>query len=97
MRVNTTGNLKNNTIILLLFVILFFSKNTFSQNFWEQMNGPFEQYNYDLTTQYISSLAINSNDFVFAGTFYHGVFRSINPTTSIEYENNVVPTSFSLS
>ena len=43
----------------------------------------------------VDALTINSNDIIFAGNG-NGVFRSIEPTTSVEQIATTIPTSFSL-
>ena len=67
-----------NKLILLLFIFLSFS--IYAQNFWEQTNGPSGG-----TTH---SLAINSSGYIFAGTYYGGVFLSTNNGTSWTAVNN---------
>jgi photosystem II stability/assembly factor-like uncharacterized protein len=58
--------------------------------YWDSRNS-------GLTDNFISSLTYNSNDVAFAGTMGDGVFRSINSTTSIEIEENNIPSSYTLS
>jgi len=48
-----------------------------------------------LTDFNIQSLAVNSDEYMFAGSGYF--FRSINPTTSVEYENDQYPSNHFLS
>ena len=55
---------------------------------WAQIND-------GLTNTTVRALQINSNEYVFAGT-YGGVFRSNQPTTSIEQIDNKIPSSFVL-
>jgi len=53
-----------------LSIILFFSllSQVFSQNYWQKTNGP--------ASEPISSLVVNSNGYLFAGTYGKGVFLS---------------------
>ena len=44
----------------------------------------------------IRCLAIDKNDYLFAGTLYGGVYRSINPSTASEQNNDILPFSFKL-
>ncbi len=55
----------NLSVALISF--LFHAENIFSQNFWQQINGPYRRT--------INTLAINSSGHIFVGT-YDGVFRS---------------------
>src|SRR3989337_2151152 len=56
--------------ILLLAAIFILFFNTYSQDFWQQTNGP--------CGGSIRSLAINQSGYIFAGTSNGGIFRSIN-------------------
>ena len=57
---------------------------------WNQLNT-------GLTTNKTYSLAVNSNGYLFAGTYGNGVFRSINSTITNSVENYPKPSSYSLS
>jgi len=56
--------------ILLLAAIFILFFNTYSQDFWQQTNGP--------CGGSIRSLAINQSGYIFAGTSNGGIFRSTN-------------------
>jgi hypothetical protein len=73
--------------LLAVALTLLFTSLGYTQNFWQQTNGPFGGI--------IRSLAINSSGNVFASTYGSGVFKSINSTTGIE-EDNSLPKEFAL-
>lgn len=54
----------------LSFVLILFSQTAYPQDFWEQTNGPYQVE--------ITSLAVNSLDYVFSGVFGLGIFRTTN-------------------
>ena len=50
-----------------------------------------------MTNLIVYSLAINSDGYIYAGTWGYGIFRSIESTVGIEnYENSTMPASFYL-
>jgi len=76
------------TCINLTLLLSFPATSLIAQtDFWEQTNGPFGGT--------VNSLGINSSGDIFAGTNGSGVFRSIEPTTSVE-EVSTIPSSFML-
>jgi hypothetical protein len=72
--------MKNSFTILLLLIILVPININFSQNFWQQTNGP--------TGGNVMTLAVNSNGDIFAGSRGGGMLRSTNSGENWEQINN---------
>jgi hypothetical protein len=64
-------------------------KSTDDGTSWTEMNA-------GLTTWGVLSLTINSQGYLFAGTYGGGVFRSVQSTTSVEEVSGEIPTGFAL-
>jgi len=65
-------------------------RSTDNGNNWALIND-------GLTNSGILSSTINSDDYIFVGSDGNGVFRSINPTTSVENEISKIPSEYLLS
>lgn len=76
--------MKNIGTVLIIFVLQI-SSISFSQNFWEQTNGP--------TGGSVMTISANSNNILFAGSRGGGVLRSTDDGDSWEQINNGLTTN----
>ncbi|MCK4679166.1 MAG: hypothetical protein KAT48_13615 [Bacteroidales bacterium] len=79
--------MKNYSFFFLLLIFSFIAKSSYSQDFWEQIEGPEDQSIY--------SINANSSEQIFVGT-NNGIFKTDNyglnweQTTLNEYRFNVI-------
>jgi photosystem II stability/assembly factor-like uncharacterized protein len=71
--------------IIASIIFLLFSFSSFSQNIWQQSNGPF-------TGTFISQLTFNSSGHIFACSYGAGIFRSTDNGSSWAQINQGLPT-----